>query len=354
MSNEVQQEVTRAVIEEIKDNIDPHGLLVSLGFDVGNGRETMEEIRCPCIIHGGDNVTSFRFKKTSKTYSCFSHGCHEEHGHDIIALVRAVLNCGFIESLEYLSSLCGVNFKDRKFTDEEINLFHAGKMVKEIRRNRGFELETQGAQPIEIEWAASHIQRFIRDRDDYFLNRGFLRETLDLFEIGTTSYFEEGLRETIPVKDENDILVGISARIGREFLEEDKGKLPKYRILKDFDKMKHLYSLNNAKRYTSRFNDTLVLVEGFTDVWRLWEADIPVGVACMGTSLSDIQRYLISKHSFQVLVMLDGDEAGRLGTKRVCKKLEGFVKIISFNKEGMEPSKYTREDLNKIVTDLIY
>ena len=71
----------RIRLSNLKDAIDPHYLVESLGFVVK--KETPKELRCTCIVHGGDNPTSFRFNKERKTWVCFSHKCHEVFGNDI-------------------------------------------------------------------------------------------------------------------------------------------------------------------------------------------------------------------------------------------------------------------------------
>jgi DNA primase len=340
----------RAAIQNIKDAVDGANLLQSLGFEIK--RDTGDEIRCRCVIHGGDNETAFRFKKSTKHFSCYTHGCHEESS-DIIGLVCAVRKCSFKEALEFLSEHTGVPIESSDISESEAQRLCTLKDLRKTKRETDFEkklLET--SDPDKIEWMSSHVDHFIAKRTDYFERRGFPRHLLDLFEVGSTNYFSEGVRATIPIRDELANLVGVSTRIERELTEQDKN-IPKYRNLKNFNKENYLYNLHNAKDYAKYFGDTLILVEGYTGVWRLWQAGIPVGVSCMGVHLSDIQRHYISKHALHCLVMLDGDKAGLKGTTQVEKALRGFVKVTSFCELNQEPSKYEPEKLNELVMKLL-
>jgi DNA primase len=227
------------------------------------------------------------------------------------------------------------------------------KDLRKTKREIDFEkklLETP--DPDKIEWMSSHVDHFVSKRTNYFEKRGFPKHLLDLFEVGSTSYFSEGVRATIPIRDEFANLVGVSTRIERELTEQDKN-IPKYRNLKNFSKENYLYNLHNAKDYVKYFDDTLILVEGYTGVWRLWQAGIPVGVSCMGIHLSDVQRHYISRHSLRCLVMLDGDKAGLKGTAQVEKALRGFAKVTSFCELNQEPSKYEPEQLHDLVMKLL-
>jgi DNA primase len=337
----------RILIDTVKGLIDGEALLQALGFTISVSNS--HEIRCACIIHGGDGVTSFRYKVSTNTFSCFSQHCHEKYGHDVIALVRAVKNVSFIESLEYLCDFVGVSFEGLELSEKDILLFKERVLLKESQNIKKFDEFTSNTEQKEATISESTIKKFISNRSDYFLNRGFSLNTLDKFEIGSTSYFKEGPRETIPIRDENGVFVGMSSRL--TFESED---VPKYRILKDFDKNSHLYGLHVAKNYREEFHSTVILTEGFTDVWAFSEIGIPIAVCSMGTSVSNIQRYLIGKYFDKCIVFYDGDSPGKKGTEKVVSFIKNFVKVIPFYPEdGLEPSKYGKDKLKEIAMNVL-
>ena len=341
----------REKIDDIKDAVDGHSLLQTLGFDIK--RETGDELRCSCIIHGGDNITSFRFKKSTKHFSCYSHGCHEE-GSDVIALVRAVRKVSFQEALEFLSEHTGIPLDVGNLSEEESAELQAKKSLRSFRRDTDFEKKLARLEdPNQFDWANQHVKAFAKKRSSYFVERGFTPELLDHFEVGTTTYFGEGPRATILIRDEDGLLVGISSRFEGDVPEDQRKFVPKYRNLKSFSKDYYLYNLNTAKEFSPMFEDTLVLVEGYTAVWRLWQAGIPIGVSCMGTHVSEVHRYLLSRHCLRCLIFFDGDVAGIRGQIKAEKTLRGFLQLVTYNEEGKEPSTYGLEELNDLVMRLL-
>ena len=116
----------RVKLAYLKDAVDPRYLVESLGFIIQ--RETPKELRGTCIIHGGDNPTSFRFNKERKTWVCFSHKCHDVFANDVIGLVTATQKLDFMAAVDYLSKLTGdfdtgsaLEYKRKKEKEEFIN-----------------------------------------------------------------------------------------------------------------------------------------------------------------------------------------------------------------------------------------
>ena len=94
----------------------------------------------------------------------------------------------------------------------------------------------------------------------------------------------------------------------------------------------------------------LVIVEGFFGAMKLYQHGCRKVVALMGSSLSAAQEGLIRKHTGQssrVVLMLDEDEAGRLGREDIAVRLAKFVfvKIHVSNKEGQQPEHLSAEEV---------
>jgi hypothetical protein len=105
MHSNSDKENFRFMLERLKESLDARYLLEHLGFILS--RETSKEIRGRCLLHGGDNNTSFRFNKETHTWVCFSHRCHETFGNDLIGLVKGCLGVDFVSAVNYLRSLAG-------------------------------------------------------------------------------------------------------------------------------------------------------------------------------------------------------------------------------------------------------
>ena len=89
----------------------------------------------------------------------------------------------------------------------------------------------------------------------------------------------------------------------------------------------------------------VIVVEGCFDCLRVKEVGYPC-VALLGSQLSREQEELLSTHFQHVVLLLDGDEAGRAATddslKRLGRRL--FVKAHELP-EGQQPDTLSREDL---------
>ena len=74
----------------------------------------------------------------------------------------------------------------------------------------------------------------------------------------------------------------------------------------------------------------------------------------MGSTMSAAQEELIRRHTdrrSQVIVMLDGDEAGRMGCEDIAVRLAKFVFVTvhAFDKEGQQPENMTAEEVKQML-----
>ncbi len=65
----------------------------------------------------------------------------------------------------------------------------------------------------------------------------------------------------------------------------------------------------------------VILVEGFFDCLNVHQAGLPCVVALMGCNLSRHQEQLLEKHFREVLVLMDGDKAGRTAGAVIAGRL---------------------------------
>jgi DNA primase len=150
----------------------------------------------------------------------------------------------------------------------------------------------------------------------YLLNRRFTQETIDHFGLGFCSRGMLKDRVAIPLHDHNGKLIGYAGRVvDDEAITEDN---PRYRFPgererdgKVFEFRKTLF-LYNGFRFKTPLDD-LIVVEGFTSMWWLFQNGLPHTVATMGADCSERQAALIVslvKPMGRVWMMPDGNEAG--------------------------------------------
>ena len=320
-----------ATIASVKQSIDPEMLLNHLGFLIL--RRTSKELRGPCKVHGGDNPTAFRFNLESKTWCCYTRHWEGDKNKDVIGLVELCTKQPFVESVKFLADLCGINLENQAELAEGFKkIKQQQEMLMEVRRNKPRSPVTNFL-PEEI------VEGLLPRRSDYFIDRGFPEELLDFYEIGGMTDGRGVHRETIPIRDENGNLITISAR--RTDSDED----PKYTLLEDIKKEVTLYNLHVAKEYTG-LDRTLILVEGFVDVWSLSLLGIYNVVAMMGTYITPNQARLLWKYAENITVMLDPDDAGREAAPKVKEMLQlgAAMRVIELP-DGKDPKNLTYMDL---------
>ena len=318
----------RQKLEYLKFSIDPKFLLESLGFIIT--RETTKELRSTCIIHGGDNKSAFRFNKERRSWVCFTHKCNEIFGNDIIALIKAINKVNFEEAVAYLKQLVG---------DVNGNM----SMVLEYKRQRERQsfiklvnVDNDSKPAIVSE---SYLMQYKPFRSDGFIRDGFSDKTLDHFEIagGYTDSFGY-LRDVIPIRDADGELVAYSMRDIRRDVED---KDYKYVFTRNFIKDKVLYNLHNAKNYMPIDKPSLIVVEGFKSVWRLYDLGICNVVAVMGSGITHGQENLLFTYAVNgIVIFFDGDEAGIHGTIEAYKSLSNRMNVfpVFVTEAGLDPS----------------
>jgi len=331
----ISKEELRAKLNRLKEAIDADKLLGMLGFDIS--KSTSTEVRAPCKVHGGDNKTSFRMNKQTKNWICFSHGCHEEIGYDVISLVMHLTSKSFADTVRYLESITGIDIhNESEYLRYRIER-EKRDFIERMKDNR------QVPSTLTTE---EYLKSFAKFRSDYFTreeNGGFPFELLDEFEIGGGYVDKYGFqRDVIPIRDVNGILRAYSCRDITNKADEHF----KYLLTKGFDKDKVLYNLHRAKDVSKK----IIVVEGFKSVWKLHMAGYNA-VACMGSRITPGQQSLLYRHAFEVTLLFDGDEAGAKGTIKAIESMRGKIKLIPlfFPYEDRDPGDLSVDELRKLL-----
>ena len=320
-------------IARIKQLSDGEAVLAYLGFHII--RRTPKELRGPCKIHGGDNPTAFRFNTETKTWCCYTKHCESEGDRDLIGLIQRVTGQSFIDSVRLLADIAGVNLENQgELSAEFLRLRQQQDIQKEIRR-------AKDNSPSLNFFSEEEAAAFLGRRSNYFPDRGFPEALLDFYEVGGTLDGYGTPRDTIPIRDADGNLLTISAR--RTDSDED----PKYLLLKNIPKGSVLYNLYVAKHYLG-LPRTLILVEGFVDVWNLALHGVYNVVAAMGTDLTPPQIKLLRIYAEEVIIAFDPDDAGRSGAERVAKVLQwgAQVRVLDLP-NGRDPKNFDNQDIRK-------
>tara|TARA_Y100000004_G_C8850718_1_gene384603 strand:- start:236 stop:841 length:606 start_codon:yes stop_codon:yes gene_type:complete len=183
----------------------------------------------------------------------------------------------------------------------------------------------------------------------YFLSRGYRKETLQFFGVrdsdDKTGPFKN--RAVIPINNSDGMEIGYIGRATRDFIQ------PKYIWSKGFRKSQHLYNYHNATGAILG-TDSLFLVEGQGDVWRLWECGVKNVVGLFGREISSTQkRLLLNSGATKLIVLTDNDQAGRESKIKIKREMGRLFKLIfpkMSNKDlgDMQQDKIQKQILNNL------
>ena len=143
----------------------------------------------------------------------------------------------------------------------------------------------------------------------------------------TFSSFEEHPL-IMPYKDAYGRVVGLAGRSLLSDAERKERKISKYNNT-NFSKSKHLFGLYENKKSIIE-NKCVFIVEGQFDTIKSVEKEFNNIVSLGSAGMSDYQFSLISRYTSDIFLLLDSDEAGEKGRKRIIDKFGKLANIHNF------------------------
>src|SRR5215208_635562 len=330
--------------EKVRDAIDFAELV---GARTELKRSGTNRLQGLCPFHE-ERTPSFGIDPVEKLYHCFGCGA----GGDVFSFVMETEGLDFGAALEWLAERAGVEL-ERESEDPR-------DAAKRVRRDRLLALlERTAAYYVRVLWESGEAA----GAREYLLGRGLDEGTLREFRVGyspsrwdrvlvasrSAGYSEEELlaaglasrardgsgrlfdrfrgRIMFPLADERGRVLGFGARALGE------AQQPKYLNTSDgevFHKGRMVYGADLARAAAAKAG-RVVLVEGYTDVIALRQADVPEAVCSMGTALTSQQVDALARLAPRVLFCQDPDAAGQ---KAVGRGLEGLAEHNSDRRMG--------------------
>ncbi len=285
-----------------------------------------------CPFHG-EKTPSFSVSEDKQVYHCF--GCKASG--NVYSFVQANQGLTFPEAVEYLAKRAGLAIpessksaghsgdKDKKDTLYRINevasCFFQGELgrlkddhpVWTYVRNRGIsrEFATKHRLGYAPDSWTSLVQAFESRRVPLFIaaSLGLVKKRTQ----GKDGYYSLFRNRVIfPIYSPTEACLGFGGRV------LDSSQQPKYLNSPDspvFHKGQVLYGLDRSAKHI-RSADTAILVEGYTDWLALDKAGFHNAVATLGTAFTPNHARLLRRYCSNVIVLFDGDEAGRIAARR--------------------------------------
>lgn len=311
-----------------------------------------------CPFHD-EKTPSFSVSEDKQICHCF--GCKK--GGNVFQFIQEIKGISFVDAVRELGDKVDIYIEQQEtaptegIVDDHIkmiemhelmaNNYHyilkhteEGEAALNYLKSRGFTEELINDR--KIGYAPNH-SKFTHD----FLEKNGYDAVL-AYEAGllsrndeTFDYFDR-FRDRIifPLLNFQGKTVGFS---GRTYTDQS----PKYLNSPEtpiFQKRKMLYNIDRARKFI-RQNDEVILLEGFMDVIKSFEADIKQVVATMGTALSREHVTMVKKLASNVTLLYDGDFAGKEAAINVGKDLlnEGLNVFVVNLPKTMDPDDYITE-----------
>ena len=332
--------------------------------------------RAPCPFHH-EKTPSFMVSPDRQIYHCFGCNC----GGNAFNFLMQYERLEFPEAVEMLAKKAGVALpqsrkEEPKFAGFITQLYKVNELAALFYESNIVGASAQGAKK-------------------YLLDRGISEDTIKLFKLG---YAQDQWNALINDLRSKDISLSVLEKAGLILNKEGGGYYDRFRgrvIFPIFDvksrpvafgarvlnppeplknahylsvsakyinspetpiytKGKHLYGLNFAKD-AIRENDFIVVVEGYFDCMIPYQEGLHNIVASLGTALTDEQVRLIKRHTHNVVMVYDSDDAGQMATLRSLDMFveEGMqVRVVSLPK-GYDPDSFVRKNgigsFNKLI-----
>ena len=318
-----------------------------------------------CPFHK-EKSPSFSVHAVRQFYHCF--GCHESG--DVFSFVSKIENVTFPEAVRIVAQKCGIPLPKREFNSPEeaaeaklraklLDLHETatawfeeqlrgpeGALAREYLAGRG--LSPEGIKAFRIGYAPDSFNA-LRDRLGGMADQDTLRAS-GLFaskEQGDGSqgpiYDRFRKRVVFPISNEGGRVIAFTARTletgdkaGAKYINSPETPL--------YSKGMVLFNLDKAKAAIRQAGFAL-LVEGQMDCISVYLRGIQNVIATSGTAFTEHQVALLRRHTSNVAVNFDPDNAGATAAEKSIALLtaEGFaIKIVTLD-GGLDPDRYVRE-----------
>lgn len=351
--------ITKETIEEVKSRVD----IVDVVGDFISLKRSGQNYKA---------LSPFTNEKTASFYVVPSKGIFKDFssgkGGDGITFVMEHEGMSYLEAIRYLAKKYGVDLKEEVGRSEE---------------ERASQNERDSLH-ILMNFAKDHYKDLLFKNDEgksiglsYFRERGFNDRTIEKFELGYAlnewdnltrtavgkGYSEDMLekagllirkeegkkydrfrgRVIFPVHNLSGKVIAFGARILTK--EKDQPKYINSPETEIYHKSHVLYGLFQAKNAIRR-EEFCYLVEGYTDVISMHQADIENVVASSGTALTEDQIKLMRRFTENVTVLYDGDAAGiKAALRGIDLVLKGGLNVrIVLLPDGEDPDSFSRKN----------
>lgn len=327
-----------------------------------------------CPFHN-EKTPSFSVKQDGQFFKCF--GCGESG--NVFTFIMKMENVDFPTSVEILAKNAGLELPTDTENEEMKKRKHERDRVYAVLK-----ATTEFYHKNLLENPESEQAKYLKER-------GLSREMIEKFQIGASLNFDslpEHLRKlgftakemmsagVVGTGDDNRIydfygkrlifpifnsfgdVVAYSGRSVTPSPEHTKYKNTPQTIV--FNKSEILFGYNFARDLKKEHMlDTLVIVEGHIDVIACHQVGITNTIGCMGTALTTLHAKKIKQLVDNVILCLDGDNAGNMATYKAIDVLKQVglnvrvVRLVGAKDPDEFIKKFGKDNFLEVLTNSI-
>lgn len=322
-----------------------------------------------CPFHN-EKTPSFSIKQDGQFFKCF--GCGESG--NVINFIRKVENVDFMTAVEILCKNCGMQMPSNTDNEEmQRKKRERDKIYQILKSSTEFYHNNLKSNPNSLQ-------------AKYLKSRGISEEMIEKFQIGASLNYDDLIKhlKSLGYAENDMVLAGIAGKKSNEELTKFKSENTVYdfygtRLLFPifngfgdvvaysgravdenperakykntpqtpvFNKSEILFAYNFVRDLKKQHMlDTVIIVEGHIDVISCHQAGITNTIGCMGTALTSLHAKKIKQLVDNVILCLDGDNAGSMATYKAIDTLKEVglnIKVVRLNK-AKDPDEFIKK-----------
>ena len=351
--------ISQEVIEQIRQTAD----ILDIISEVVNLKKRGQNYFGLCPFHN-EKTPSFSVAPAKEIYHCF--GCNA--GGNVFHFLMEYEKMTFVEAVKTMGDRYGIEVKlgedDRNQEElkrlrdfqssasefyEKLLGSSEGKPVTEYLKGRG--LSKDVIKDFQLGFAPDSWDRLLK----LARKNGVPGKIMD--KSGMFTRTEKGVfdrfrnRLMFPIHNPGGQVIAFG---GRAMDEEDPAKYMNSPETILYSKSRVFYGLNKTQK-AIRKTETSILVEGYMDLLQLYQAGITNVLAVAGTAFTENHVHQIRKLTRKIILMYDGDSAGRDASVRAGYLLlrGGIEPLIVSVPDDLDPDDWVRQDGAEAINEKI-
>ena len=324
----LKHHIPEQVIEEVRQRAD----IIDVISDVVHLKQSGKNYKGLCPFHQ-EKTPSFTVSPDKQIYHCF--GCGS--GGNVFKFLMQTEDLTFVEAVKRLAgryqvalpesslrasgppsereTLLHVNNLAAEYFAGQLNHPQGGKSARQYLESRGFNDDV--IEPYQLGWAPDEWRGLLAHLEK---KTKCSRQQLEKFGLVIRKQRDDGTevaydrfrgRIMFPIRDAQGQVIGFGGRV----LGDAEPKYLNSSETAAYKKGNQFFGLHLAKQ-AIRQHDRVLIVEGYFDQMRAWQAGMQYTVATCGTALTAHQAALLKHYTHNAVLVFDADSAGLAAAER--------------------------------------